>query len=287
MKIFFIFVVLVSSFVCQSNEYFNIPPESCGIFPLGTIHKHATIGGLFNLGMTKRERKKIQDKKYRETHREEIKIYCKNYRDTHKEETKKYRKNYKKIHKKEISIKGKIYYQKIKHTRKKYNEQHIEERKLYDKNRYESNKEKIKNQVKDYAKKNIKKIRVYANSYNKTRRQKDISFRLKHNMGAMVRRSALKNKYDKKSKTYEIIGMTSSELKIYIEGKFESWMNWNNYGLYNGDTQHGWDIDHIIPLSSANTEEEILRLYHYTNLQPLCSYTNRYIKKNKKQWKNQ
>ena len=36
--------------------------------------------------------------------------------------------------------------------------------------------------------------------------------------------------------------------------------------------------DHIIPLSSDKTEEELVRLNHYTNLQPLCSYVNRYIK---------
>ena len=41
-----------------------------------------------------------------------------------------------------------------------------------------------------------------------------------------------------------------------------------------------WDIDHIIPVSSAKREEEIIKLNHYTNLQPLCSKINRYIKKN-------
>jgi protein-arginine kinase activator protein McsA len=40
-----------------------------------------------------------------------------------------------------------------------------------------------------------------------------------------------------------------------------------------------WDIDHITPISSAASQQEILKLNHYTNLQPLCSYTNRYIKK--------
>ena len=39
-------------------------------------------------------------------------------------------------------------------------------------------------------------------------------------------------------------------------------MTFDNHGLY------GWHIDHIIPLSTAKTEEAI-KLCHYTNLQPL------------------
>ena len=60
---------------------------------------------------------------------------------------------------------------------------------------------------------------------------------------------------------------------------FEEWMNWENKGLYNGELKYGWDIDHRIPISSATSEEEMIKLNHYTNLQPLCSYTNRYIKR--------
>ena len=56
-------------------------------------------------------------------------------------------------------------------------------------------------------------------------------------------------------------------------------MIWENKGLYNGEFNFGWDIDHIIPLSSAKTEKDIIRLNHYTNLQPLCSKINRDIKK--------
>ena len=58
-------------------------------------------------------------------------------------------------------------------------------------------------------------------------------------------------------------------------------MNWDNYGKYNGQTDFGWDIDHIIPLDTAQTIEEIIKLNHHTNLQPLCSKVNRDIKRNK------
>ena len=64
-----------------------------------------------------------------------------------------------------------------------------------------------------------------------------------------------------------------------LESKFEPWMTWDNRGLYNGKFNYGWDIDHIIPLCSAKTEEELLKLLHYTNCQPLCSKINRDIKK--------
>ena len=58
-------------------------------------------------------------------------------------------------------------------------------------------------------------------------------------------------------------------------------MTWDNYGKYNGELNYGWDIDHKIPISSAKSEEEIILLNHYTNLQPLCSKINRHIKTNK------
>ncbi len=66
----------------------------------------------------------------------------------------------------------------------------------------------------------------------------------------------------------------------YIESKFEPWMTFENRGLYNGEFGYGWDIDHIVPISTANTEDDIIRLNHYTNLQPLCSKINRDIKRN-------
>jgi hypothetical protein len=59
-------------------------------------------------------------------------------------------------------------------------------------------------------------------------------------------------------------------------------MNWDNYGKYKKDTfNYGWDIDHIIPMSSATTIEGIYELNYYTNLKPLCSKVNRDIKRDR------
>jgi hypothetical protein len=73
---------------------------------------------------------------------------------------------------------------------------------------------------------------------------------------------------NKSNKTFNLIGLKPIELKKYIEKQFTEEMSWDNYGLY------GWHIDHIIPLSSAKVENEIYKLCHYTNLQPLWAEDN-------------
>lgn len=142
---------------------------------------------------------------------------------------------------------------------------------------YENNKEYLK----EYYRNNRDKINKRLRLYVKNRIESDELFKLNRLIRRVVNDSFSRSEYDKNNKTEEIIGIKFDELKLYIESKFEDWMTWENYGLYNGELNHGWDIDHIIPLSSAKTEEELIKLCHYTNLQPLCSYTNRYVKRNK------
>jgi len=144
----------------------------------------------------------------------------------------------------------------------------------------EKNKEKIKTQQKVYRENNKEKIKEGNRLYENKRKLNDPLFSLLKNIRSSIRRNFKNNGYTKKSKSYAILGCTFEELKSHLEEQFEDWMNWENRGLYNGELNYGWDIDHIIPISSAKTEEDIIRLNHYTNLQPLCGYTNRYIKKN-------
>jgi hypothetical protein len=70
----------------------------------------------------------------------------------------------------------------------------------------------------------------------------------------------------KKNKTFEIVGCSPQFLKEHLEKQFVNGMTWEN--------RNEWHIDHITPLSSAKTEEELYKLCHYTNLQPLWAEEN-------------
>jgi len=202
--------------------------------------------------------------------KEELKIYNKNYRENNKERIKK--------------LKAEWYLNKI--------DENKEKRKI----NYQENKEVIINKSKEYSKlnkdivkkrkniyyiKNKTKIINQHNEYLKTRKIIDPLFKLKVNIRTNIYNNLKKSNYVKNLKTNIILGCTYEDFKEYLESKFESWMTWENYGLYNGELNYGWDIDHIIPTSSAITEEELLKLNNYVNLQPLCSKINRDIKKDK------
>lgn len=157
----------------------------------------------------------------------------------------------------------------------------------YQKNK---NKEIFKNKRKEYRvkykKENREKIlndyKIYSKKYKENKKKTDPLFKLTCNIRCLIRNSiCLKNSYTKKNKTTEILGCSFEEFKKYLESKFEPWMNWENRGKYNGTINFGWDLDHIIPMKTSKTEEDVLKLNHYTNFQPLCSFINRHIKKDK------
>jgi len=150
----------------------------------------------------------------------------------------------------------------------------------YDRNRVKIYDEKHKDKQQIYYLNNKEKINKKNNEYKKNKYATDPLYRLKHNTRVQIKKCLIKQGYSKRSKTFDILGCTYEEFKIYIESKFESWMSWDNYGKYEKNTYNfGWDIDHIIPTSTATNETELYNLFHYTNLQPLCSKVNRDIKK--------
>jgi len=165
-------------------------------------------------------------------------------------------------------------------NKKKYYLKNREEILLKSKIYHEQNKEKINKRRKEYREKNRIKIAKQKREYQK-KLHNTINGKLMHNIRQSIRRSLSSKGYTKKFASEKILGCSIEEFKKYLESKFEPWMSWKNKGLYNGEFNYGWDIDHIVSLSTAETEENIIKLNHYTNLQPLCSKINRDIKKNK------
>ena len=121
------------------------------------------------------------------------------------------------------------------------------------------------------------------NKHKVNRLNTDYTFRLATTMRKSITssfKSCAKGIYSKNTKTETIIGTSFLELKTHIDCQLLNWMSWSdNYGKYNGEFNIGFDIDHIIPISYAKTEEDIYLLNHWSNFQPLCSKTNRDIKK--------
>jgi hypothetical protein len=162
------------------------------------------------------------------------------------------------------------------YEKKRRQENEVYFKEWYDKNRetrneyrrkyYDENKEKIKQQNKKH---NINKKNKFRIEYNR-----NPIVKLKHRLSCRLREIIKFKTLNKNKEFNEIIGCTIEELKKHLEKQFLEGMNWENHGFY------GWHIDHIIPLSSAITEEDLYKLCHYTNLQPLWAKDN--LKKSNK-----
>ena len=190
---------------------------------------------------------------------------------TKKEKIKQYKKNWYQNNKNNIDK------EKLKLNKKNHKENNTNKYSETNRNYYIENKNKISSYKKEWRKNNIEAIRLH----KKNKKATNPLYKLTESIRNAIRRSIKNNGFKKKCKTIEILGCTFDQFKVHIESKWEPWMNWGNYGLYNGEFSYGWDLDHIVPTSSATSEEEIIQLNHYTNLQPLCSKVNRDIKRNK------
>jgi len=109
-------------------------------------------------------------------------------------------------------------------------------------------------------------IRFKQNQYRKQRKENDKLFKLTVNLRSQVSKIFTKTGYKKQETTKKLIGESFDFVKNYLEQKFLKEMNWDNWGDI-------WEIDHIIPTSKAKNKEDLIYLFHYTNLQPLFKTT--------------
>ncbi len=152
----------------------------------------------------------------------------------------------------------------------RHREKNRKKRSMY----YEKNKDLVKMRAIEWAKKNPEKKREINRRRYSKRLRSDPTFALRVKLGNRIACAVRRGSPNPKRHTMELIGCSGLELKIHIESLWLDGMNWSNW------SPSGWHIDHVIPLASAKTDDEMIALCHYTNLQPLWAVDN--IKK----WKN-
>ena len=152
----------------------------------------------------------------------------------------------------------------------------VQKRKLeYNKAYYETHKESLKEASKNYQKREKKRVMERKKRYVKQRIKSDSFFRLNRNYRRSCLRAFESISQKKNTQSLKLLGLkTWEELAKHLESQFYNHpdtgeeMTFDNHGFY------GWHIDHIIPLDSAKTEEDVIKLCHYTNLQPLWAEEN-------------
>ena len=147
---------------------------------------------------------------------------------------------------------------------------------------YLKHRDRIIVKMSEYSKDNkeqelIRKRRYYRedkngmkNKIKEDRRKKyasDPLFRLTDLTRCAIRRAFADTKIIKSARSSDLLGADKIVIRAWLESQFEAGMTWANQGL--------WHIDHIVPLASASNGSDIVKLCHYTNLQPLWGEDNR------------
>ena len=234
-----------------------------------------------------KEHKKEMWRKWYEKNKESVLDYQKNYREVNKEKIAERDKKYRAANSDVLKVKKAEYYQKNKdifHEKyKEYYKNNSDKLKEYQRHYRENNIEKVFNMRKAYRERNAdiikerkkeygKKNRSKITAYYLNKRQSDPLFKLSTQIRGLIRMSLISHGYSKDSHTHEILGCDYETLWGHLK---QTWKN--NYGAeWNGEDYH---IDHIIPLATAKTEQEVKDLCHYKNLQMLKPEDN--LAKNK------
>lgn len=199
-----------------------------------------------------RECEKQEKREYRKTHTEEIKEYNKKQWAGNKE-------SYKKQHA-EYRIKN----------RDKINRRRRERRK--------NNKEHYKEQDKKYRLENKEAIQERNNKYKRRKRKTDAAYRLRSGVSRSIYKALKKQGKNKNNSILKYLSYTMEELKIHIESQWESWMSWDNHGVYKLGGEKKWHIDHIISQADLPYDSmehpNFKKCWALDNLRPLEAVAN-------------
>lgn len=130
-------------------------------------------------------------------------------------------------------------------------------------------KDTLNGYVQNMSEEQICKKRAYIVEYYRRRAAVDPIFYFKRGIRSSMStyfKQAAKGQFLKAEHTVDLLQCSLEFFLQYIQEKFTEGMTLENYGE--------WHLDHIIPLATAITREDVVRLNHYTNFQPLWAKDN-------------
>lgn len=214
------------------------------------------------------ERQKERSRAYYEAHKEQHAAYAKAYRESHQEETIERRRKYYAENKEQILAKQHAYrlehLDREKENHRRYYQEHRKEVLEKCKTYQDAHKAEVVERVNRWRDEN----REYFNSRLREKKKNDPRYRLMCKARAAVAWSFGRKGYRKNNTAYELTGLCSSDLTDHLLETFR-----NNYGR-EWDGVEAVHIDHIIPLATAESIDDVKRLCHYTNLQLLTAEDN-------------
>jgi hypothetical protein len=98
------------------------------------------------------------------------------------------------------------------------------------------------------------------------RKKHDFLYREKERIRCLIKQSIRAMGYSKNSSTFEILGCSYGHFIKHIENQFLKGMTWEN--------RNEWHIDHIVPVASAKSVEDLIKLNHFTNMRPIWAKDN-------------
>lgn len=161
----------------------------------------------------------------------------------------------------------------------RWRENHPDRISNYRKKYYSENKEKIAESSKATYLKHKEKYNAINRKYQKDnhvslmqKRKERIEanplLQFKERIRQLTKNAFYRLKHNKSKRTNTILGADWEIVKEHFVSQFKDGMTWEAFIA--GEIH----VDHIQPLATAKTEEELIALCHYTNLQPLWCLDN-------------
>jgi len=169
---------------------------------------------------------------------------------------------------------------------KKYHQAHSQEIIEYKKEYYTENKEAIKEKYqkhyqdnKEHIKAKVKKYRkqhkIQRNKRERKRLNSEPLYKLTINIRKLISKSIRSRGYSKHSKTSTILGCSFEELMSFLFGN--ATVKYSNFVVEDFLKKYSYEVHHKVPLHTATTEQELIELNHYTNLELLTVEDHRKI----------